>query len=104
VKVGDAMPLQSNSRSHTAELARTGALEHDFFICDGRRQGIQIFEGDFVPTLDQPTTCAALPGRKTDRMDGERISELMQYGLLKASFTPPPPIRKLRTCAGDGHT
>lgn len=32
----------------------------------------------------------------TDRKDGERIAELMQYGLLKGSFIPPPPIRELR--------
>ncbi|MFL6450081.1 MAG: transposase [Bryobacteraceae bacterium] len=38
----------------------------------------------------------ALPGRKTDQKDCERIAELLQYGLLKGSFIPPPPIRELR--------
>jgi transposase len=38
----------------------------------------------------------ALPGRKTDQKDCERIAELLQYGLLKASFIPPPEIRELR--------
>ena len=40
------MPLQSKSRSHTAELVGTGTIEYDFLIGDGRQQGIQILEGD----------------------------------------------------------
>jgi transposase len=51
---------------------------------------------NFVLTLINPQHVHALPGRKTDRKDGERIAELMQYGLLKGSFIPPPPIRELR--------
>jgi transposase len=50
----------------------------------------------FVLTLINPQHVHALPGRKTDRKDGQRIAELMQYGLLKGSFIPPPPIRELR--------
>lgn len=53
-------------------------------------------EANFVLTLINPQHVHALPGRKTDRKDGERIAELMQYGLLKGSFIPPPPIRQLR--------
>jgi transposase len=53
-------------------------------------------EANFVLTLINPQHVHALPGRKTDRKDGQRIAELMQYGLLKASFIPPPPIRELR--------
>jgi transposase len=53
-------------------------------------------EANFVLTLINPQHVHALPGRKTDRKDGERIAELMQYGLLKGSFIPPPPIRELR--------
>lgn len=37
-----------------------------------------------------------VPGRKTDQSDAEWLSELMQYGLLKASFIPPPGQRELR--------
>jgi len=53
-------------------------------------------EANFALTLINPQHVHALPGRKTDRKDGERIAELMQYGLLKGSFIPPPPIRELR--------
>src|SRR5438445_576055 len=37
-----------------------------------------------------------VPGRKTDVKDAEWIAQLLQYGLLRASFIPPPPIRELR--------
>jgi transposase len=46
--------------------------------------------------LINPQHVHALPGRKTDQKDCERIAELLQYGLLKSSFIPPPPIRELR--------
>jgi len=36
------------------------------------------------------------PGRKTDVKDAEWIAQIHQYGLLKPSFVPPPPIRDLR--------
>jgi transposase len=37
-----------------------------------------------------------VPGRKTDVKDCEWIAQLLQYGLLKGSFIPPPAIRDLR--------
>jgi transposase len=37
-----------------------------------------------------------VPGRKTDVLDAEWIAELLQYGLLKASFVPPAEIQALR--------
>jgi len=46
--------------------------------------------------LINPQHAHALPGRKTDQKDCERIAELMQYGLLKGSFIPPAPVRELR--------
>jgi transposase len=46
--------------------------------------------------LINPQHMHALPGRKTDQKDSERIAELLQYGLLKGSFIPPPAIRELR--------
>jgi transposase len=51
---------------------------------------------EFALTLINPQHVHALPGRKTDRKDGQRIAELLQYGLLKGSFIPPPAIRELR--------
>src|SRR5258708_24699282 len=38
----------------------------------------------------------AVPGRKTDMKDAEWIAELVQHGLLRASFVPPWPRRELR--------
>ena len=37
-----------------------------------------------------------VPGRKTDAKDAEWIAELLQHGLLSASFVPPKEIRELR--------
>jgi transposase len=37
-----------------------------------------------------------VPGRKTDVKDSQWIAELLQYGLLKASFVPERPVRELR--------
>ncbi len=38
----------------------------------------------------------AVPGRKTDVRDAEWIAELLQHGLLRASFIPDRPQRELR--------
>lgn len=38
----------------------------------------------------------AVPGRKTDVRDAEWIAQLLEHGLLTASFVPPPPVRRLR--------
>ncbi len=37
-----------------------------------------------------------VPGRKTDVSDAAWLCRLAQAGLLKASFVPPKPIRRLR--------
>lgn len=41
----------------------------------------------------------ALPGRKTDVKDAERIADLLRHGLLKASFIPDREQRELREIA-----
>jgi len=38
-----------------------------------------------------------VPGRKTDVKDAEWIASLVEHGLVRPSFVPPPPIRELRT-------
>jgi transposase len=53
-------------------------------------------EAKFQLTLINPQHAHALPGRKTDQKDCQRIAELLACGLLKGSFIPPPPIRELR--------
>jgi transposase len=43
-----------------------------------------------------PQHIQVVPGRKTDAKDCEWIADLLQHGLLKASFVPPTPIQDLR--------
>jgi transposase len=50
----------------------------------------------FELVLVNPQHVRALPGRKTDRQDCERLAELGQYDLLRGSFIPPREIRELR--------
>ncbi len=38
----------------------------------------------------------AVPQRKTDVKDAEWIAQLLEHGLLRPSFVPPPDIRRLR--------
>jgi transposase len=38
----------------------------------------------------------AVPGRKSDVRDAEWIAQLLEHGLLRPSFVPPPEIRRLR--------
>ena len=37
-----------------------------------------------------------VPGRKTDVADSVWIAQLIEHGLVRPSFVPPPPIRRLR--------
>ena len=37
-----------------------------------------------------------VPGRKTDVTDSMWIAQLIEHGLVRPSFVPPPPIRRLR--------
>jgi transposase len=37
-----------------------------------------------------------VPGRKTDVKDCEWLAELLEHGLLRGSFVPPAPLRRLR--------
>lgn len=37
-----------------------------------------------------------VPGRKTDVADSAWIARLIEHGLVRPSFVPPPPIRRLR--------
>jgi transposase len=50
----------------------------------------------FILVLVNPQHIKALPGRKTDQQDAERIATFLQEGLLRGSFVPPQPIRQLR--------
>ena len=55
-----------------------------------------LLEGPVAVLLVNPEHIKKVPGRKTDVKDCEWIAQLLQHGLLKASFVPPRPIRDLR--------
>lgn len=55
-----------------------------------------VLEDDFELLLVNPQHVKNLPGRKTDMTDAGWLCELLECGLLKASFVPPKPIRQLR--------
>lgn len=55
-----------------------------------------ILESELEVILINPEHARALRGRKTDVKDAEWLADLLQHGLVKASFIPPPEIRELR--------
>ena len=55
-----------------------------------------LLEGRFEVLLVNPGHMKNVPGRKTDIQDCQWIAQLLQHGLLRGSFVPPPPIRELR--------
>jgi transposase len=55
-----------------------------------------ILEENFEVILVNAQHLSKVPGRKTDQSDADWLAELMQYGLLQASFIPPVGQRELR--------
>ena len=55
-----------------------------------------VLEDAFTLLLINMHELKRVPGRKTDVKDSEWLAQLLECGLLKASFVPPPPIRELR--------
>ena len=55
-----------------------------------------ILEGKFEVVLVNARHIKTVPGRKTDVQDCQWIAQLLQHGLLRASFIPPRLIRELR--------
>jgi transposase len=78
--------LQAAGCSHVA-LESTGVYWKPLF---------NLMEGIFEIVLVNAQHMKAVPGRKTDTKDAEWITDLLQHGLLKASFIPPQPQRDLR--------
>jgi transposase len=78
--------LQSAECTHVA-LESTGVYWKPIF---------NLMEGLFEIVLVNAQHMKAVPGRKTDTKDAEWIADLLQHGLLKASFIPPQPQRDLR--------
>jgi len=55
-----------------------------------------LLEGSSEVLLVNAKHVKHVPGRKTDVCDAQWLAELLQHGLLKASFIPPAPQRDLR--------
>ena len=55
-----------------------------------------ILETTFTCLLVNAAHIKQVPGRKTDILDCIWIAELLEHGLLRGSFVPPPAIRELR--------
>jgi transposase len=70
-------------------MEATGVYWEPVWNVLNRREGWQLL-------LLNAEHCKGLRGKKTDFKDGERISDLLQHGLLSGSFVPPANIRALR--------
>jgi transposase len=57
----------------------------------------QVLEDEFELTLCNARHVKNVPGRKTDVSDAQWLCQLMEAGLLRGSFVPPKPQRRLRT-------
>jgi len=55
-----------------------------------------VLEDSFELMLVNARHVKQCPGRKTDVLDAQWLCQLLEAGLLKASFVPPKPIRTLR--------
>jgi transposase len=55
-----------------------------------------VLEEAFACVLANAAHIAQVPGRKTDVKDCVWIAQLLEHGLIRASFVPPPPLRELR--------
>lgn len=55
-----------------------------------------VLEEGFTLLLINMQELKHVPGRKSDVRDSEWLAQLLECGLLRPSFVPPPPIRELR--------
>jgi transposase len=55
-----------------------------------------LLEDDFELLLVNAQHVKNVPGRKTDVQDAQWLCQLLEHGLLRASFVPPKPVRELR--------
>ena len=84
--MGLAQWLTEQGVTHVA-MESTGVLWKPVF---------NLLEGRCEVILVNPQHFKAVPGRKTDVRDCEWLAQLLEHGLLRASFIPPQPIRELR--------
>jgi transposase len=55
-----------------------------------------VLEDEFELLLCNAAHVKSVPGHKTDVSDAQWLCQLMEAGLLRASFVPPKPVRELR--------
>ena len=78
--------LQAHGVTHVA-LESTGVYWKPVYY---------VLEDAFTLLLINMQDLKRVPGGKTDVRDSEWLAQLLECGLLKSSFVPPPPIRELR--------
>ena len=78
--------LQAHGVTHVA-LESTGVYWKPVYY---------MLEDAFTLLLINMRTLKHLPGRKTDVKDSAWLAQLLECGLLRGSFVPPPAIRELR--------
>lgn len=81
-----------------ADWLRAGGVTHVALESTGVywKPVFNILEGDVEVILANAKHIKFVPGRKTDVKDAQWIADLLQHGLLSASFIPPAPQRDLR--------
>ena len=91
---GDSQMEKRNFGTMTADLLALSdwLLSHEISHVAMESTGeywkpvFNILENNFEVIIVNAQHISKVPGRKTDQSDAEWIAELMQYGLLKASF------------------
>jgi hypothetical protein len=58
-----------------------------FYLLEDRISQVWLLNGQHLKNV---------PGRKTDVADSALIAQLVEHGLMRPSFVPPPQIRRLR--------
>jgi transposase len=81
-----------------ADWLREGGVTHVAMESTGVywQPVFNILEGEFEVMVVNAKHIKFVPGRKSDIKDAQWIAELLQHGLLKASFIPDTPQRELR--------
>lgn len=91
-------------RATLAGLAALGAWLSEFGVTLVGMEATGVYWKTVFQALEDRFECWLLnahhlrnvPGRKTDVKDSEWICQLVQHGLVRPSFVPPPEIRRLR--------
>jgi len=78
--------LQAHQVTHVA-LESTGVYWKPVYY---------VLEDAFTCLLVNAAHVQKVPGRKTDVQDCVWLAQLLEHGLLRGSFVPPPPLRELR--------